>query len=407
MSVFYMGLPGGILLGLFLGGWLSESLGWRYAFVAVGLPGIALALCVYVYLHEPPRGYSDSARQEGGREAEGVELTKRAEAEGAPLLRPESAEASVAALASRGPISQLLAPLLPLLRSRTFVLVLVGNAATLFTAIGTFAWMPSLCERRFGTSTGVTGSALSGAMLFGALCTLAGGSACDAAFRRSGKLGVYALLPALAVLLGFPFGVAMCLAPSFGATIALFLPPTLSANVPSGPLRCLISALIPASRRTVANSVLEIGVGLAGGLGPLVVGAISDSLQSRSCPSVHTHLAEGLPLTEAERQCTAHALSTALLAIQFASLPAFLCLYAASRCAERELRRTGEETSSGVEEAEEEEVEERPPDAAVTAEAERVQAQIMATFAARKAARDAAGIVTSPSRAHRADPTMQ
>ena len=49
----------------------------------------------------------------------------------------------------------------------------------------------------------------------------------------------------------------------------------------------------------------------------------------------------------------------------------------------------------------EEEIEERPPDAAVNAEAERVQAQIMATFAARKAAREAAGIVTTPSRAHR------
>lgn len=47
------------LAGLF--GWLDWSSveGWRIAFVAVGLPGIAVALWVYMAIEEPPRGYSD------------------------------------------------------------------------------------------------------------------------------------------------------------------------------------------------------------------------------------------------------------------------------------------------------------------------------------------------------------
>lgn len=379
MSVYYMGLPGGILLGLFLGGWLSEAVGWRASFMVCALPGLVLAGVVGTRLHEPPRGHAD--RSEGA----------------APALG--GAEAGQLAF---------LPGLLVLLRCRTFVCVLLGGALNLFAAIGLFTWMPSFCERRFGTSTGDTGTALSGAMVFGAFCTLAGGAACDALFRRGAELGVYAKLPAASVLLGFPFACALCVAPSFASTVLFFLPPTLSANVPSGPLRCLISALVPANRRTVANSVLEIGIGLAGGLGPLFVGGLSDTLQRSRCPGALASLKARQALTEDERRCSAGALSSALLAIQFASLPAAALLLAASYFAEGDLARAS--TAAGAVEltalpssvAEEGEVVERAPDAAVSAEAARVQAEIMAKFAARKAAREAAGAAGStPGRAHR------
>ena len=319
MSIFYMGLPGGIMLGLFAGGWLAQDTSWRLAFLAVGIPGLALAALVLVSLREPPRGFADENEEDDGPERNRLQSVP-ADADQVALLPDSHSAAPPVAASGKRAKPKLMAQLLALARCRTFVHVMLGGALNLFTAIGTFAWMPSLCERRFGTSGGVTGTALSGAMLFGAACTLAGGVACDAAFRRTRKLGVYASLPAASVLIGFPFGCALCRAPSFGLTIALFLPPTLAANVPSGPLRCLVSALIPPANRAAANSVLEIGIGLAGGLGPLAVGALSDAAQRRGYD----------PAT---------ALSRALFAVQFFEIPAAFFLWRAAVNAEPDARK--------------------------------------------------------------------
>ena len=40
LGVFSLGVPFGILVGFLAGGWLDETLGWRLAFVVVGLPGV-------------------------------------------------------------------------------------------------------------------------------------------------------------------------------------------------------------------------------------------------------------------------------------------------------------------------------------------------------------------------------
>ena len=56
-----LGIPAGILLGLLLGGWLTELVGWRAAFVAVGLPGLSLAVltgCLAVGRPRPVMSYS-------------------------------------------------------------------------------------------------------------------------------------------------------------------------------------------------------------------------------------------------------------------------------------------------------------------------------------------------------------
>ena len=55
LSTYALGVSIGGALGLLLGGWLEEWIGWRWTFAAVGLPGIALALVVRLTLREPPR----------------------------------------------------------------------------------------------------------------------------------------------------------------------------------------------------------------------------------------------------------------------------------------------------------------------------------------------------------------
>ncbi|HAV80054.1 MAG TPA: MFS transporter, partial [Erythrobacter sp.] len=50
LAFYALGIPIGTLLGMLIGGLLADSVGWRNAFLIVGLPGIALAVVVFTYL---------------------------------------------------------------------------------------------------------------------------------------------------------------------------------------------------------------------------------------------------------------------------------------------------------------------------------------------------------------------
>src|SRR5580700_357053 len=62
LSAYSFGIPLGGMIGAISGGLLAQSVGWRWAFVIVGLPGILLALLTAMSLKEPPRGYSEPVR---------------------------------------------------------------------------------------------------------------------------------------------------------------------------------------------------------------------------------------------------------------------------------------------------------------------------------------------------------
>ena len=66
-STYSMGIAVGAGLAAFLGGWIGEHYGWRWAFYLLGFPGIVLAVMVFL-LREP-------ARREDAKTAE-VEYTK-------------------------------------------------------------------------------------------------------------------------------------------------------------------------------------------------------------------------------------------------------------------------------------------------------------------------------------------
>jgi MFS family permease len=70
LTIFYLAIPVGAGLGYILGGLIEAQLGWRWAFQAVGLPGLAAAL-VALLLPEPRRGATELAEegQEGREDA--------------------------------------------------------------------------------------------------------------------------------------------------------------------------------------------------------------------------------------------------------------------------------------------------------------------------------------------------
>lgn len=59
MGIFTLGISAGIMIAYLAGGWVAENIGWREAFLIVGLPGLVLALLVRFTVREPVRGQSD------------------------------------------------------------------------------------------------------------------------------------------------------------------------------------------------------------------------------------------------------------------------------------------------------------------------------------------------------------
>lgn len=55
MAVFALAGPLGTIVATFLGGWIAQEHGWRAAFLALGLPGLAIALLLKLTVREPPR----------------------------------------------------------------------------------------------------------------------------------------------------------------------------------------------------------------------------------------------------------------------------------------------------------------------------------------------------------------
>jgi MFS family permease len=176
--VLQIGALCGTGLGMTFGGWVNEVWGWRAAFVAVGVPGIALALVVFLTLREPPRGISEG----------------------------------LAAQAPGAPREAFLGAALHLLRTPTYAWMLAGVCAAGVVGIGRTAWEPTFLREVYGM-----GSAQAGLTYFlinplpSAAGTLGGAWLVDHLGRRD--LRWYFWTPALANAASVPLSLAFLLWP--------------------------------------------------------------------------------------------------------------------------------------------------------------------------------------------------
>ena len=58
MSILALGANIGMILGFMLGGYVSQTYGWRAALFVVGAPGLLLAFVMFFLFREPPRAVS-------------------------------------------------------------------------------------------------------------------------------------------------------------------------------------------------------------------------------------------------------------------------------------------------------------------------------------------------------------
>jgi predicted MFS family arabinose efflux permease len=237
---FLVGNSLGITAGFMLGGIIGAAYGWRMAFIAVGLPGVLLAIAVAVLLRKPP-----------------TMVDARLAAEAGPSL--------VQAVKL-------------LLADRRFRTLLVVNAFYSFLIFGTVAWLPSFFIRSHGidlrTAATYTGLAIGLGMAAGMVI---GGWCSDRLLKRSPAAPQW-------------FGVVTSLATGIAYLFVLLLPHASSAFVATF-FAAMIGALAgPTNAATVQNvadprlrataaSLATLTIGLLGiGFAPFMVGVLSDAL---------------------------------------------------------------------------------------------------------------------------------
>ncbi|MGE3931591.1 MAG: MFS transporter, partial [Hyphomonadaceae bacterium] len=55
LSIYALGIPIGSMIAAVGGGWIATEVGWREAFIWLGVPGVLLAVIVKLTVKEPPR----------------------------------------------------------------------------------------------------------------------------------------------------------------------------------------------------------------------------------------------------------------------------------------------------------------------------------------------------------------
>jgi predicted MFS family arabinose efflux permease len=245
LAFYSLGIPVGTLLGMIIGGTLADHVGWREAFVIVGLPGVALALVVLFVIKDPR--HSDAAA----------------------ILRGKNQPAAL-------PLGQAVAEVM---RSRAFVLLLFAGSAASFLAYGKTTWTTIFFQRTHDLTPGQVGlwfGLLGG--VAGILGTWAGGYLADR-FGAKNRRHVLSA-PAIGMALAVPLAIAAYHAPGWPLALALLFIPTVCNSFYYGPTYSAAQGLVPVRARAIAAASLLFFQNLIGlGLGPLFFGMLSDWLQ--------------------------------------------------------------------------------------------------------------------------------
>jgi predicted MFS family arabinose efflux permease len=242
LSVYATGNYLGLLVAHVAGTWLAQRHGWRIAFVAAGLPGLALALLVRLSVREPPRGRSES--------------------------RPS------------GPHTATLREALRFLwRQRSYNYINAAGAFSALLGYGFGHWSNAFLMRVHGMTLAEAGSWIGPiAASCGVSGALVGGAIVDRLARRDARW--YLWLPGLSGLVTFPFSAAFALADRSVVLIAFGAHAFLHALY-VGPMFTAMQALAQLRMRALAVAIHMFVVNLIGlGLGPLLVGVLNDSLRA-------------------------------------------------------------------------------------------------------------------------------
>ncbi|WP_407152265.1 spinster family MFS transporter [Bradyrhizobium sp. ORS 86] len=239
LGIYAIGTYLGVFLGYFIGGYVNQHYGWRTAFFSAGLPGIALAVVLWLTISEPKRG--------------AMAETFKTEPIG-PTLRFLAAQPS-------------------------FVIVLIGFCLTTYTNYATAVWIPPFLARIHhlsSTEIGTYAGTFKG--LAGMAGTLIGGIVVARISRRDDRWKLWA--PAIMSGLAGPVFAVCMLTPSFPLMVATLALTSFLVGFHLGPIFAIAQTVAKPSMRALASAIVLLTATCFGqGVGPLAVGMINDALK--------------------------------------------------------------------------------------------------------------------------------
>jgi MFS family permease len=240
LAIFSLGIPIGLAAGTLIGAYLAAWIDWRAAFIVMGFAGIALAPVMLYVVRDRPRG-----------------------------------QHSVAELRS-------LFQTFPLVASKpTFWLMAAAASSSSLAGYGLALWTPSVLERSFGLSLIDRGQFLAAIFLIGGTAgVFAGGWLAD----RLGQVdrSWYVKLPTIAWLITAPTFVLGLLAPTAWIAWPLLLIPNALNILWLGPVTTAVQHLVPRAMRSTASASFLLINNLVGlGIGPTLIGALSELFKER------------------------------------------------------------------------------------------------------------------------------
>lgn len=248
----------GTALGTTLGGVIASRLGWRPAFLIVGVPGSLLALAIW-RMREPKRGESD------------MPAGKTLDKETHPAAEVDGRVGAGRAAAARALWNDSKSAA----RVRTLRGLMIGSAISQGATGGFAFWAVALYERHTTLELGGAASTVGVLIALGVvLGSLIGGQVTDRTRERfnGGPMLVAGVSQAISAIifaitfLGVPVWIMMP-----GHIIAVMF--LVGAN-PA--LRAMIAEVVPASIRGTSFSITAFLGQLAGALSPLFLGFVAD-----------------------------------------------------------------------------------------------------------------------------------
>lgn len=238
LAIFSLGVPIGLASGTLIGAYIAHAISWRAAFYVMGIAGVLLAPVLLYFVRDLPRQTSAAP---------------------APIR-------SVFPILARKPV---------------FWLMAFAAGSSSLCGYGLAVWTPSVLERSYNLGLLERGQFLASIVLFGG-CTgvFAGGYLAD----RLGHLdrGWYARLPAIAWLITAPTFAAGLLAPNLWLAWPLLLIPNALNIFWLGPVTTATQHLVPRPMRATASASFLLINNLIGlGVGPFLIGGLSDALKHR------------------------------------------------------------------------------------------------------------------------------
>lgn len=210
---------------------------------ALGSLGLPVALLLWLLVRDPPRGFSDALVVRNAPPTVGIALRRL-------FSRP------------------------------AFALLIPGMVAIGLAEYSFFLWMPSYLSRTFDHTTASIGASLTlyqGIPLL--IGTLLGGVIVDRLVLRDRRW--LAWLPAAACALAALTIGMIFVSESLPVALALLILPSMALGGYLAPCYAMIQALAGPRSRATAVATLAFAVNLLGlGLGPLLVGTLSDLLHS-------------------------------------------------------------------------------------------------------------------------------